>query len=36
MKDFITPPNYMHFNAKKLFESLEESIDDITVIMFFL
>ena len=35
MKDFITPPNYVHFNAKKLFESLEESIDDIAVIMFF-
>ena len=35
MKDFITPPNYMHFNAKKLFETLEESIDDITVIMSF-
>ena len=27
MKDFITPPNHVNFNAKKLFESLGEIID---------
>jgi len=27
MKDFITPPNHVNFNAKKLFENLGEIID---------
>ena len=27
MKNFITPPNHVNFNAKKLFENLGEIID---------
>lgn len=27
MKDFVTPPNHVNFNAKKLFGSLGEIID---------